>query len=66
MNSHLKKTLLAASIAASLGTATTPANADILNFSYEGLFTLLAPNGAGIVNSGNNYSNNWFNSAGMY
>lgn len=63
MNSNVKKTLLAAAVASTLGATAVPAQAVILNFSYEGLFTMLTSGGAGVANTVTGY---WYNSNGKY
>ena len=49
---NLNKTLLSAAVAAALtGAVATPAQADVIDMSYDGLFTMLDPGGIALQNT---------------
>jgi hypothetical protein len=63
MNSMFKKTVLAAAVAGAVGAA-LPAEANVLNVSFKGAFTMLNPSGSALTNSPSDYKNGFYGVTG--
>jgi len=65
MNSSLKKTALAAVVAGTFGVAAIPAaQADVLNLSWTGVFTMLNSTGGPVANSPSDWASGYYGIAG--
>jgi hypothetical protein len=63
MNHMFKKTVLAAAVAGAVGAA-LPAEANVVNVSFQGAFTMLNPSGSPVANTPSDYANGFYGVTG--